>query len=197
MSTTVTKPDEVNFATTDEAENQRRAEALRRLIRRGQGRFVLALVEFDLPSLLNQALDELRASFPNLNIVTVKLSPLPADAPRAQTVLDQLEDLVKLLSPDKAPDALIITGYETLFADAIANDGRPTDSLGRAIQPLNLGRNLFAEKFPCPVLLCLPTAAMSVFLYSAPDLASWQSGYFKFESDLKTKRRESWSEAYT
>jgi hypothetical protein len=171
-------------------DNLHNVEALCRLISYAQGDFAFAPVEFDLPSLQNEVLGKLRESLPALNIVTVKLSPPPLDAPRALTVLDQLEDLVNLHSPDKAPDALIITGYETLFADAIADESRFSSNLRRAIQPLNLGRNIFAEKFPCPVLLCLPPAAMGVFLRSAPDLVSWRSGYFKFESDLEAKRAE-------
>lgn len=190
MSATLIGTEEVSVATTNGADNQRKADAMRRMISRGQGRFVFAPVEFDLPSLQNEALGKLRESLPDLNIVTVKLSPPPLDAPRALTVLDQLEDLVNLHSPDKAPDALIITGYETLFADAIADESKPSYNLRRAIQPLNLGRNIFAEKFPCPVLLCLPPDAMGVFLRSAPDLVSWRSGYYKFESDLKAKRAE-------
>ncbi|MGH9848108.1 MAG: AAA family ATPase, partial [Blastocatellia bacterium] len=110
---------------------------------------------------------------------------------RAYHVLDQLRDQVKFESPDRAPDTLIITNYESLFPEAVkADDGRITDELVRAIQPLNLGRNLFAEAFPCPVLLCLPPAAIGVFLRSAPDLASWKSGFFKFESDLPAVRAE-------
>jgi hypothetical protein len=190
MSATLVGTEEISVTTTNGADNQRKADAMRRMISRGQGHFVFAPVEFDLPSLQNDVLGKLRESLPDLNIVTVRLSPPPLDAPRALTVLDQLEDLVNLNSPDKAPDALIITGYETLFADAIASDGQSTHNLRRAIQPLNLGRNIFAEKFPCPVLLCLPPAAMGVFLRSAPDLVSWRSGYYKFESDREAKRAE-------
>jgi hypothetical protein len=190
MSATLVGTEEISVTTTNGADNQRKADAMRRMISRGQGHFVFAPVEFDLPSLQNDVLGKLRESLPDLNIVTVRLSPPPLDAPRALTVLDQLEDLVNLNSPGKAPDALIITGYETLFADAIANDGQPTHNLRRAIQPLNLGRNIFAEKFPCPVLLCLPPVAMGVFLRSAPDLVSWKSGFFKFESDLPAIRAE-------
>ncbi len=190
MSATQVGTEKISVTTTNGGDNQRKVDAMRRMISRGQGRFVFALVEFDLPSLQNEVLLKLRESLVDLNIVTVKLSPPPLDAPRALTVLDQLEDLVKLHSPDKAPDALIITGYETLFADAIADESRPSYNLRRAIQPLNLGRNIFAEKFPCPVLLCLPPDAMGVFLRSAPDLVSWRSGYYKFESDLEAKRAE-------
>lgn len=182
MSTTILTPNQ--FA-AEGADNQRKLDALCRLVTRGQGRFVLALVEFDLPSLRTQVFDGLKAGTGNLNLVRVELWPPPPDTPHTRTVLDQLEELAELYSPGKAPDALIITGYETLLAD----------DLRRAVQPLNLGRNDFVEAFPCPVLLCLPPAAMGVFLRSAPDLASLRSGYFKFKADLPAVRAELKQEA--
>lgn len=160
-------------------------DALCRLIRRGQGRFVFALVEYNLPRERDAVLDRLRAIFSDLNLVTVALTPPPPDAPPTLNVLDQLGDLVRTASPDRKPDALLITGYETLFPDA------PDDAqLARAIQPLNLGRNLLAEMFPCPVVLFLPSPAMAVFLRSAPDLGSWRSGFFPFHADLDGVRAE-------
>jgi HEAT repeat protein len=168
-----------------EADNARKLEALEQFIELGQGSFYFALAQFDLPSLQVEVLGKLRERFSDLNLVAVELGPPSPRTPRTYNVLDKLRDLVKRKSPHQLPDALIITGYESLFPVAIeADDGLITDELVRAVQPLNLGRNLFAEAFPCPVLLCLPPTAMSVFLRSAPDLVSWRSGFFKFESDL-------------
>jgi hypothetical protein len=188
---TVAVPEQPKALTADDTDNRRDFEAICRLIRRGQGHFVLALVEFDLPRQRDAVLGQLREAFPDLNVVTVALTPPPSDAPRAYHVLDQLNDRVNAASPDKAPDALIITGYETLFPENLdATDGRSIEQLKRAIQPLNLGRNILAETFPCPVLLCLPPDAMGVFLRSAPDLSSWRSGFFQFHSDLNQVRAE-------
>ncbi len=189
---TLSQPPTVRY----EADNPRKLEALEQFIELGQGSFYFAPVQFDLPSLQNEVLGKLHEKSPHLNLVTVRLTPPPADAPRAYHVLDQLRDLVRLESPDRAPDALIITNYESLFPEAVkADDGRITEELVRAIQPLNLGRNLFAEAFPCPVLLCLPPTAMGVFLRSAPDLVSWKSGFFQFESDAEAIRAELEQEA--
>jgi len=174
-----------------EADNARKLEALEQFIELGQGSFYLALVQFDLPSLQEEVLSKLRERFADLNLVTVTLTPPPPDAPRTFNVLDQLRNLAESESPEKPPDALVITGYESLFPEAIrADDGRITDEVVRAIQPLNLGRNLFAEAFPCPVLLCLPPTAMGVFQRSAPDLVSWKSGFFRFEADTGGVRAE-------
>ena len=123
--------------------------------------------------------------------MTVTPNPPPADAPRTFNVLDQLRDLVHIASPNQVPDVLIITGLETLLPDTLAAaDGQPTAQLVRAIQPLNLGRNILAKMFPCPVLLCLPPSAMAMLLQSAPDLGSWQSGFFQFRSDVDAVRAE-------
>jgi HEAT repeat protein len=170
---------------TDYSENPRKCEALCRLIELSQSEFSFALVEFDLPSLSQKILRDLRARLPTLNVVTVNLTPPPSDELPSYNVLDQLAERVRAASPEQRPDALFILGFESLFLDA-----RDPEALKRAIQPLNLGRNLLEEENPYPVFLCLPPDAMSVFLQSAPDLTSWRSGYFKFESDQQQVRAE-------
>lgn len=172
----------------ENAENQRRLEALCQLIELGQGAFALALVEFDLPSQQRVVLQELQRCLRNLHMVTVDLTPPPIDTPRTH-VLDQLRERVHSTCPDHPPDALIITGLEALLSDAHgAFEGHLSAQDVRVLQPLNLGRNVFAETFPCPVLLCLPPAAMALLLRSAPDLVSWKSGFFQFQSPVEDVR---------
>jgi hypothetical protein len=152
---------------------------------------VLALLEFDLPSTQTEVLSHLEDRFRDaLNLITIKLAPPPAYAPRTFNVLDQLNEAVSLPSKGKEPDALVITGLESLFPETFLVDGEVSEDLVRAIQPLNLGRNVLAQRFPCPVLLCLPPAAMATFLRVAPDLYSGKSGFFQFQSDLNAVREE-------
>ena len=164
-------------------------EALCRLIQLGQGRFTLALVEYDLPSKRAEVVSGLRARFPLLNLTEVALSPPPPDAPTPYGVLDQLREQVRDSSPGGAPDALVVMGLETLLPSDAAG-AHAEDEIRRAIQPLNLGRNLLAEWFPCPTLFFLPKAAMETLLTSAPDFVSWKSGFFAFESDAGGLRAE-------
>lgn len=168
-------------------DNQQRFEALCRLIQRGQGRFVFALVEFDLPGLRRQTLERLQQELGDLKLTTVEFAP-PPEGEKAPDTLAQLKKLVKSRSlnrtSDALPDALIVTGLENLFPQSLKSDSPAAAAeAAHALQPLNLGRNLLAETFPCPVLFCLPPAAMRVFQLTAPDLTSWKSGFFSFRSD--------------
>jgi hypothetical protein len=168
-------------------------DALCRLIKRGQGRFVLALVSFDLPSLQDKLIHQLKSSLLPLNVIVIRLTPLPADAPRSLNVLDQLTSLVKYASPANKPDAIIVLGYESLLPNTLdldSGDNLASEQLARAIQPLNLGRNILAQTFSCPLVLCLPMSAMAMFLQSAPDLNSWRSGFYSFSSDLALVRKK-------
>jgi hypothetical protein len=174
-----------------DTDNTSEFEALCRLIRRGQEEFFFVLVRYDLPQRRRELLDKLAAALPEVNLVTVTLAPPAPDVSSTYNVLDQLRDRAHAASPDRAPDVLVILGYETLLLeDPERPDSPPAPELGRAIQPLNLGRNLLKEAFPCPVLLCLPQNAMAVFLNNAPDLATWRSGYYRFNSDLEQVRAE-------
>lgn len=192
MTTTVTP--QPPLAAPGKEELHGEIEALCQLVKLGQGHFTLALVEYDLPRACAGVLAHLREQFPDLNVVEAELSPPPPDAPLTYTVLDQLKKIVQASSPNKPPDALLLTGLETLFPHA-SEDDQISDEQHRALQPLNLGRNLLAEEFPCPVLIFLPKAAMEVVLTSAPDFVSWKSGFFTFESDLDKVRAELSSEA--
>ena len=171
--------------------------ALCQLVNLGRGRFTLALIEYDLPRACGRVIRDLREQFSALNIVEAELAPPPPDAPLSYNLLDQLKTVVGATSPDKPPDVLILKGLEILLPPSISRDAdHITDDLLRALQPLNLGRNILAEMFPCPLLLFLPKAAMEVLLTSAPDIVSWKSGFFVFESDLNSVRDELQREAY-
>jgi predicted transcriptional regulator len=187
MSTTVV-PQSRPLA-TPEADLYGEIDALCQLVRLGQDRFTLALIEYDLPRTCAKIISDLREEFSSLNIVEAELSSPPPDAPLSYNVLDQLKQVVQATSPDKPPDVLILTGLQVLFPPSVLTDnGHMSDELRRALQPLNLGRNILAEMFPCPVLLFLPRAAMEILLTSAPDIVSWKSGFFLFESDLEKVR---------
>jgi HEAT repeats len=190
MTTTATPPPP-DVAAPGQEDLYGEMEALCQLVRLGQGRFTLALVEYDLPRAHTEVIAYLREQFSALNRVEAALSPPPPDAPLTYNVLDQLKNVAQAISPDKPPDVLICTGLETLFPQTLStDDGQMSDELRRALQPLNLGRNLLAEMFPCPVLLFLPKAAMEIVLTSAPDIVSWKAGFFVFESDLQKVRAE-------
>jgi hypothetical protein len=173
------------------ADNQAKIEALCRLIQHLRKLFAFALVEYDLPSRRDLLISEIRKGLPEMHILHVTLIPPSANAPPAFNALDQLEKLVKLYSPGKIPDAIIITHFETWFPDlSNENSEQTSEKLARVIQPLNLGRNLLAEGFPYPILLCLPSKQMATFLRSAPDLSSWRSGFYQFRSDEDKVRAE-------
>ena len=122
-----------------DTDNTSEFEALCRLIRRGQEEFFFVLVRYDLPQRRRELLDKLAAALPEVNLVTVTLAPPAPDVSSTYNVLDQLRDRAHAASPDRAPDVLVILGYETLLLeDPERPDSPPAPELGRAIQPLNL-----------------------------------------------------------
>jgi hypothetical protein len=157
-----------------EADGQRDLQALGNMVDLGLGSFLFAPVAYDVPSQRDSVISALRARFSDRNVVTVTLRPPPSDAPSAYSVLDQLEERVRDASPDMLPDLLLVLGLETLFPADFAETNIPSPALARVVQPLNLGRSLLAAKFPCPIILFLPTAAMAAFLL--PRLTSTPGG---------------------
>lgn len=149
-------------------ENARKFEALCNLVDFGQGNFTLGLVKYDVKTDLDRIVEKLRERFPKLNIVVAELTP--ESTIKGSNVL---EDIIAYNS--QKPDLLVVTGYETLL---VPNEQQVT--LKDAIQPLNFGRNIFAQSCPYPVLICLPFQAMQILLRFAPDLTSWKSGFFEF-----------------
>jgi hypothetical protein len=170
----------------DAGDDLRSLRALFSLVELGQGDFSLALIEFDLPRQRERILQSLRERFADLNLVEAALTPVPPDESPSYNVLDQLGESVAQRSPDRKPDVLLITGLERLFNLEADQAQRPSDELVRVLQALNLGRNLLAQQYPCPVLLFLPTAAMTLLVRLAPDINSWRSGFFSFHTDRAT-----------
>src|SRR5579871_6012 len=184
-----TLPSQTGVPQHDAGEEERSLKALFSLIELNQGEFGLALVEFDTPRQRERILQSLRERFANLNLIEAPLTPVPPDESRSYNVLDQLAEIVAQRSPNRTPDVLVITGLERLFNLDSEQAQRPSDELVRALQPLNLGRNLLAQQYPCPVLLLLPTAAMTFFVRLAPDINSWRSGFFSFRIDREAIER--------
>jgi hypothetical protein len=153
-------------------ENARKFEALCNLVDFGQGSFTLGLVKYDVKTDLDRIVEKLKERFSELNIVVAELTP--ESTIKGSNVL---EDIIAYNS--QKPDVLIVTGYETLL---VPNSNEQQVTLKDAIQPLNFGRNIFAQSCPYPVLICLPFQAMSILLRFAPDLTSWKSGFFEFIS---------------
>jgi hypothetical protein len=194
------------------AEDAAKVNALRRLIRLAEGQFALVLIEYDLPSVLEDVIGSVRtpitpevpadgtssgqpgssgapASVSASTVVIAELVPEPADSSRSRNVLDQIRDQVESFSPGQTPAVVVITGLQNLMPEDLAlSDSESVTKARRAIQPLNLGRNVLAAEFPCPLLLCLPSAPMALFLQSAPDISSWRSAYYKFRADLGAMR---------
>jgi len=131
-------------------DNDAKFDDLCQFVNLGQGRFSLALVEFDLPSLQAATLARLRDQFKDRKIVTIELTPPPPDVPRAYDIFDQMAEQLKFRAPDGAPDALVIIGLEKLYPAAAAGRDNATEQLARVIQPLNLGRNQFNRLIPAP-----------------------------------------------
>ena len=172
----------------DPGENGHVIQTLARLIQLSKGQFALALVEFDLPSCRDWLISSLRAEAPDSRIVVAEID---SDLPYLIGQRDLIAGL-REQTGNTAPDAILALGIERILSGAVgaAEQTEPEASIIRAIQPLNLGRNVLAQTFACPVLIALPAPAMSVFLRLTPDLSSWRSGYFRLTSAVETIREK-------
>ena len=147
-------------------------------IRLSQGGFALYLIRYGRSSVRDRVQSQIRSAFPELQIVTVALRPLPVDAPSTQTMLDTLCS-EGLAASGKPPDVLMINDWEILIHE---------DPFS-AINPMNLGRNILKSDFPCPVLVWLTDEAMGTLFNTAPDFTSWRSGSFHFDSSEEDSKR--------
>ena len=79
---------------------------------------------------------------------------------------------------NKKPSAIFITDIE----NALSSD----EVQPRIIRNLNASRELWQQKFSCPVVFWLPEYAATILQRDAPDLASWLSHIFEFVSEQAT-----------
>jgi len=158
-----------------ESENQAKLDALSELVELNSGQFSLVLVRYELPGQVQEVLDRLHG-LRDRNVVTVSLAPPSPDRAHSFNVLEELENLVRIESQGRTPDALVVLGYGTLLQD-------PRLEFGRLVQPLNLGRNLLVANFRYPLIFLLPPRAMALFLQAAPDLAGSRSTFFQLTAD--------------
>jgi len=165
-------------------ETAKNLRSLRNMVNLSQGKFSFALAEYDLPRQWSRVPDYLQHALPDLNQIIVTLAPLPSDEVVGVTVLDMLAKQVQAESPNKSPDFLVILGLETLLGSASDTLEEANRKQIAAIQPFNLGRNILAQTYPCPVLLVMPMWAMRIFVSIAPDVNSWRSGFYTFRSNL-------------
>ncbi len=97
----------------------------------------VSLIQYQNINILNELTTDLRNKFKTLNIIEIN-SKQPSN-----NFMD-VEQLIKVLSPTKEPELLIVKGYENEIA--------------------NLSVLFLAREFACPIVVLLPEREMSVFM---------------------------------
>jgi tetratricopeptide (TPR) repeat protein len=137
--------------------------ALRRMLQASHGCFSLSVAVCNSPALREYLIGELRDAFPGIEVIAVP----------GGTV--DVFGFVREAASDPARSALFLTGLEHSIPSS--RQDRP------ALRSLNASRDLWEERFPCPVVLWLPEYVATLLSVHARDFWRYRSHRFEFVSE--------------
>ena len=159
-----------------------------RRIRMGLGELGLHFVSYDHPGQRERLLADLREDLQDLTIATVSLQDLRLDLRNHTSALfDTLLTLARDSTGEKPADVVLLLDWEQRLNLTDLEAGQPESSL---LRTFNLGRIFLEERFPCPVVVLLPRAAMEILRSAAKDLVSWRTGDVYVPLDPEAFRTE-------
>jgi tetratricopeptide (TPR) repeat protein len=144
--------------------------ALARTIRRGKG-FSLILARSNTPVRRTELTSRLREMLPSSDLMEIHL-----DHP-----VRHLLDYLRTVIPDKAPDAIFVSGLE----ESMRSLNRPEQS--PLVLNLNASRNSFAEVVPCPLILWASDYVLTAISHGAPDFFAVRSGVYYFSEPVQSR----------
>lgn len=144
-----------------DSENHHEIQSLLRTILWGLNEFQLIFVECEWDFLKAEYLPKIRAELEkkNLSVDHMELSE------RISNFVWFLEDYTQ---QKPSTDVLFLSGLEKSILPTSIDDTTPF------LNVFNLGRNLFPEKFPHPLIIWLPSSALARISRETPDTWSWR-----------------------
>lgn len=140
--------------------------ALLRMLDISEGTFSLSLAICNSPALRDYLIGKIKEDNADIEII-----PIEKDTTRIFSFVEKKIN-------NKKPSAIFITEIEK----AVPSD----DTQSKLIRTLNASRELWQEKFSCPVVFWLPEYASTLLSIHARDLWSWLSHIFEFVSEQAT-----------
>ena len=140
--------------------------AVQRMLAASRGCFSLSVAVCNSPALRDYLLRQIGQSLPGIHVAEI-----PADTVDVfGCVADGLNG--------SCPEALMLVNLEaSIHSD---QDRQP------AIRALNAARELWEERFPCPIVVWLPEYAVVLLSLHAPDFWRYRSHRFEFVSEQAT-----------
>jgi tetratricopeptide (TPR) repeat protein len=155
-------PDSASQTALQEAE----LAALLRMLSISEGTFSLSLAICNSPALREYLIGKIEEAKADIEII-----PIEKDT---SSVLTFVEKKIN----NKRPSAIFVSEIEK----ALPSD----DTQPKVLRTLNASRELWQEKFSCPVVFWLPEYAATLLSIHARDLWSWVSHTFEFVSEQAT-----------
>jgi tetratricopeptide (TPR) repeat protein len=149
--------------TAESARQAAELAALRRMLQASRGCFSLSMVVCNSPALREYLIGELRDAFPGIEVIAVP----------GGTV--DVFGFVREAASDPDRSALFLTGLEHSIPSS--RQDQP------ALRSLNASRDLWEDRFPCPVVLWLPEYAATLLSIHARDFWRYRSHRFELVSD--------------
>ncbi len=162
----MTRPGSIAAGAPALGESERQAAelaAMRRMIGAARGSFSLSVAICNSPALRDYLIGRLQGSFAGLRVVRV---------PRGTV---DVYGLAAAEAGKTPPDGLFLAGLEESIASGA--ESQP------ALRSLNASRELWEQRYRCPVVFWLPEYAATLLARHAPDLWRYRSHCFEFVSE--------------
>ncbi len=152
--------------------------AMRRMLHASHGCFSLSVAICNSPALRNYLIEQIRQTFPGIAVLDV---PVP---------MVDVYGYVLQQPIDAGADAIFLIGLEKSIRLAEppepAPSRDPTPETHHMIRSFNASRDLWQDRYNCPLVVWLPEYAVPLMVQHAPDLWRFVSHRFEFVSPQAT-----------
>jgi tetratricopeptide (TPR) repeat protein len=137
-------------------------DALGRMLTISEGTFSLSIAICNSPVLRDHLIAHITQETKGIEVVRISADTL------------DIFDYVQRQIADRHPSAVFVAEIEKALAD---------ENKDRVLQNLNVSRESWRSRYPCPVVFWLPEYVSALLATRARDLWSWVSHHFEFVSE--------------
>ncbi len=145
---------------TETVEQAGELASLRRFLSIAEGAFSLGIAVCNSPALRDYLINQVQGSEPNLAVATLRDSTVD--------VFGKVKEQIG----ETSPSAIFVIGLEQATGSAPVRV--------RVLKSLNASRELWEQRFPCPVVFWMPAYVAAALAIHAPDFWRYRSHRFEF-----------------